>query len=113
MVIDTVSATAEGFLGVSNTEARAYALALSIEALTEQVRDRLCELAEASRRGSALIEMATEGLPDNTDNDKSEAALWAVQHSVRELDNGLCDLGGYVEALIVRASRGQEGASHG
>jgi hypothetical protein len=53
--------------------------------------------------------MAAESLPNDTDNDKTEAALCALGRLVRDIDDELCSFGGYFEALIVRA----QGAVHG
>ena len=72
MVTETVMDTAEGFLGVTNPEHRAEAMMLPIEKLAARLRERLAKQAGASRHFWALLEMAEESLPNNTDNDKTE-----------------------------------------
>jgi hypothetical protein len=95
--------TAEGFLGTSNPERRAEALSMPLDQLIARLSKRLNEQAIVTRRASALVELALEQLPNDTGADNADALLSALQHPLRQLDDGLCEFGGYFEALTVLA----------
>lgn len=100
----------DGFLGVTDDEVRGRAMSLSVAQISTMLKLALGDTATASQRASALLDVASDSLPNNTDNDKSEAALWATKEAVRILDDALCEFGGIFEALIVRLQKAE--ASH-
>lgn len=108
MADNTVPTLETGFLGVTNPEARAKGMAMPIGDLSKHLADRCYELAEAHRHAGTLRAMALDKLPNDTDIDESHTLLVALKHPLKDLDDGLCDLAGYLEALLVRLSNGRE-----
>ncbi len=109
MATCTLTTTATGFLGVTSPEHREAGLEMPISALITRISERLREQAVVSRRATALIALGLEYLPNDSDTDKAEALISALQPHLKDLDDGLCEFGGYFEALIVRAKEASRG----
>lgn len=112
MAGNTVPTLETGFLGVINPESRAKGMAMPIGELSKHLADRCSELAESHRHAGTLRAMALDKLPNDTDVDESHTLLVALKHPLKDLDDGLCELAGYLEALLVRLNNRQE-VTHG
>lgn len=98
--------TDERFLGVMNPECREAALSMPLPKLAVTIEKCLAGLADSMRRGGLLTELI---IANQNEADTVDAIASAMQPSWFKIDNSICALGGYLEALIVRA----QGGSHG
>ena len=95
---------APGFLDLTYQEIRSECLALPLGKLIERIRDRLNTQADWSQDVDNLLEMAIENSPNNSDSDKTDAALRALKRIHSDQDSSIGEMAGYLEALIVRVN---------
>lgn len=95
---------------VGDDLARENALAMSLGQLTKQLDQLVSEAARNSIRALALREVAAEALPNNTDSDHSDAALWALERILLEAGHRLCTMTGFCEAMLMRLEQSERQA---
>lgn len=98
--------TSEGFLGIMNPEQRKIAEALPLPELAQLLRKRLDEQTDVMNRMGAFVSLTRKTLETNDDEatEKVELLLWALDECSHAIGDGLCEFGGYFEALIARSS---------
>ncbi|MEQ1683468.1 MAG: hypothetical protein ABL916_07440 [Burkholderiaceae bacterium] len=98
--------TSEGFLVIMNPEQRKHAEALPLPELAQLLRKRLDEQTAVMNRMDAFVSLTRKTLviADDEDCEGAESLLWALDECTSDFGDGLCEFGGYFEALIARAS---------
>lgn len=98
--------TSEGFLVIMNPEQRKHAEALALPKLAQLLRKRLDEQTAVMNRMDAVVSLTRKTLESNDAEtaEKVESLLWALDDCSHAIGDGLCEFGGYFEALIARSS---------